>query len=969
MTLPPVDIAALERDLRREVRGDVFFDEVRLGIYATDASNYQIRPVGVVVPRDADDVRAAMRVARARRVPILARGGGTALAGQTVGAALVLDCSKWMNRILEVCPKERWVRVEAGVVRDELNAALAPHGLHFAPDPATGNRATIGGMVASNSSGTKSLVYGKTVDHVLETTVLLGDGEVVELRERAPDEYAARAAGDGREAEILRGVRAIVEGHREEIARRYPKIMRRVMGYNLDELARAERWNLAKLFVGSEGTLGVLLEAKLRLEPVPAAKGLCVVHFDDLAQALRAVVPILAYDPAAVEFLDDTLLGLALANPAIAPLCHFLVGRPKAVLVVEFFGTSEREAAAKAETLANDLRRDGIGKAWPVILEARRQADVWAVRKNGLGILLSLRGARKPIPFIEDSSVPVEHLPEYIEKVLAICAGHGVQVTLYAHASVGVLHVRPILDLKNPDDIERMKRIAREAFALVKGYGGCVSGEHGDGLVRSPFIEWFYGEEIARAFREVKHLFDPEGRMNPGKIVDPPAMEANLRFGAGYRVEPMEALFAWREEGSFAEAVERCTGVGACRKTGDGTMCPSYMATRDEEHSTRGRANALRLAMTGQLGKEAMTEEALGEVLDLCLSCKACKTECPSRVDMAKLKSEVLQWRHDRRGATLRDRLVGASPGMAARLAGGPAKLVNRVLRSRISRWMLERTGGFDRRRVLPAYAAEPLPAWFARRGEGKATGGRPRVVLFDDTYMNYHEPEVGRAAVELLEGFGYEVILARAGCCQRPRISHGLLRAARREGTRTLRNLDRFAREGLPIVCCEPSCAAALVDDLPDLVADAELGRRVAERVRMIDVFLEEEIRAGRVEGGFEAAVGGKILIHGHCHQKALFGTGAMRALLGRVEGVDVSEIPSGCCGMAGSFGYEREHYDLSLRIGEDRLFPAVRAADPGATVIACGFSCRHQIADATGRRAVHFVQAIRRPVKSVSR
>jgi FAD/FMN-containing dehydrogenase/Fe-S oxidoreductase len=967
MSTTPVGVAELERDLRSRVRGDVFVDDVRLGIYATDASNYQIRPVAVVVPRDVEDVRAAALAARDHGVPLLPRGGGTALAGQTVGAALVLDFSKWMNRIVSVHPGERRVRVQPGIVRDELNAALAPHGLHFAPDPATGNRATIGGMIASNSSGTKSLRYGKTVDHVIEARVMLPDGEVVDLLELSPDEYDERSRGDGREAGILRGVREIVGRHRDEIERRYPKIMRRVMGYNLDELANAERWNLAKLFAGSEGTLGILLEATLRLEPLPACKGLCIVHFDDLLEALRGVAPILGHGPAAVEILDGTVLELALGNRTTAHLCGFLEGRPRAILVVEFFGEDESDVRRQADGMVDDLRSRGVGRAWPILLDPARQADVWTVRKNGLGLLNNIPGDRKPIPFVEDASVPIEHLPEYVEKVLAICRDRGVDVTLYAHASVGVLHIRPILDLRRREDIVLMKHIAASAHELVKGYGGCVSGEHGDGLVRSPFIEWFYGPEITGAFREVKRLFDPEGRMNPGKIVDPSPMDANLRYGESYRAAPFETVYRYRDEGSFAAAVERCIGVGACRKTADGTMCPSYMATRDEEHSTRGRANALRLAMTGQLGADGMTSRGLFEALDLCLSCKACKSECPSEVDVAKLKSEFLQSWRDRHGTTLRDRLIGASPRIAARLSGPLAPLVNAVQRTAAFRWLLEKTAGFDRRRTLPPYAREPFSRWFEKRRRKAplrpATGApaRPRVVLFDDTYLSYHEPSVGRAAVELLEGCGYEVIPARAGCCQRPRISHGLLREARRDGERTLRNLDRFAREGLPILCCEPSCASALVDDLPDLVEDAELGRRVARHVRMIDVFLDEEIRAGHLDASFEA-VSPEILLHGHCHQKALFGTDAIRSFLSRVENLEVREIPSGCCGMAGSFGYEREHHDLSMRVGEDRLFPALREAPPDATVLACGFSCRHQIAAATGRHAVHFVEAIGR-------
>jgi Fe-S oxidoreductase len=508
-----------------------------------------------------------------------------------------------------------------------------------------------------------------------------------------------------------------------------------------------------------------------------------------------------------------------------------------------------------------------------------------------------------------------------------------------------------------------MKRIAEEAFRMVVGYRGSWSSEHGDGLVRSPFNERFFGPQIYRAFSEVKRLFDPGNLMNPGKIVDAGPIDENLRFGTAYRVLPLATEYRYREDGSFAAAVEMCTGVGQCRKTLGGTMCPSYIATRDEEHSTRGRANALRLAMSGQLadrGAEGLASRRLYEVLELCLGCKGCKAECPSNVDLAKLKSEFLQGYYDRRGTSRRDRLIAGSADLARRLAGPFAPLVNATQRTGLFRRFLESLAGVHRQRTLPDYAREPFPAWFAKH-PGPSNGRK--VVLFADTYLSYHEPGVGRAAVELLRSCGYQVVLAEAGCCQRPRISHGFLRRARRDGERTLRNLDRYLGEGLPVVVCEPGCASALTDDLPDLVDDAELGRRVARGVTMIDVFLDRELEAGHLDVAFEAAVGeGKVLIHGHCHQKALWGTAAMKRVLRRVEGLEVAEVDSGCCGMAGSFGYEREHYELSRTIGEDRLFPALRDLGGDTPVVACGFSCRHQIEHfIPGRRPLHWVEVLR--------
>lgn len=960
---------SLEQELREKVRGDVTFDEVTRGIYATDASIYQITPVAVVLPRDEQDVRAVVDTAARHGVSLLPRGGGTSLGGQAVGPSIVIDFSKYMNKLLELNVDQRWVRVQPGIVLDELNALLVPHGLHFAPDPATSSRATIGGMLGNNSSGTKSILYGLTRDHVIEAKVLLADGALLHFAEWSAEEYERRATGTNgnpREAEILSTFRRIIHTHREQIAERFPKVMRRVQGYNLDSFIQTDRWNLSHLLVGSEGTLGVFLEARLNLEPLPKHKALCTVHFAELLEAIRTVAPILEHGPSAVEILDADVIVRARRNLSIAPLCGFIEGDPQAILIVEFFGDTAAEVRSKAEGLAADLRAQGLGYTWPVITEPPEQAKVWGVRKNGLGLMLGVKGDRKPLPFIEDACVPIDVLPEYIDAVLKFCAQRDVPVAMYAHASVGLIHVRPVLDLKREADIEHMKAIAEYAFGLVTTYGGSWSGEHGDGRVRSPFLERFFGSAIYDALRQVKKLFDPTGMMNPGPIIDPNPMDQDLRYGPRYRSPSLPTVFHYREDGSFAAAVEMCTGVGACRQKLSGTMCPSYRATLDENHSTRGRANTLRLAMTGQLGPDGLTSRQAYDVMDLCLSCKACKSECPSNVDVARLKSEFLQGYHERHGTSLRERIVANSPLMAARMAGWKAPIVNAMQKNRLFRKLLELSVGFDRRRVAPAYARTPFPHWFARRPSRHGQHGR-KIVLFNDTYMNYHETDVGISAVKLLESCGYDVILANAGCCQRPRISHGFLREATQAGEATLRMLDEFIRQGLTVVVCEPSCCSALTDDLPDLIEDEALGRRIQENVVMIDRFLAREIQEGRLDSGF-VSPSRRILIHGHCHQKSLYGTAAMRQILNRVPGLAVEEIDSGCCGMAGSFGYEREHYDLSMRVGEDRLFPALRALAADTTVVACGFSCRHQIADVTGVQAVHWVQALRGRATSTS-
>ncbi|HOE97871.1 MAG TPA: FAD-linked oxidase C-terminal domain-containing protein, partial [Candidatus Sumerlaeota bacterium] len=590
-----INLRQFEQDLRQRMRGEVYFDQVTRGLYSTDASIYQEMPIAVCAPRDEEDVAAALRVARDHQAPVLPRGGGTSLAGQAVATALVLDFSRYMNKILDLDLEQGWVRVQPGVVRDELNAKLAAHGMEYAPDPATANRANIGGMIGNNSSGTRSIIYGKVVDHILQTVVHLADGTRLDLHAWSAAEYEARSQGESREAEILRGFRKLIETHRDEIAHRFPKVMRRVGGYNLDQFIQPdapEGWNLAKLVTGSEGTLATTVEARLNLVRLPRATAICVCHFADLVESIRAVPSIVRHGPSAVEILDRQTLHLARRNLSTAPLCNFIQGDPAAILIVEFFGDSTEEVREKCETLGRTLASDGFGYAWPVYTDAEEKAKVWNVRKNGLGLMLGMKGDRKPIPFIEDACVPVEVLPEYITQVLEICRRNEAPVIMYAHASVGVIHVRPILDLRRRDEIERMKRIAEEAFQLVVRYHGSWSSEHGDGYVRSPWMERFYGPRIYGAFKEVKSLFDPEWRMNPGKILEAPEMDHDLRYGTEYHAQANGTAFHYREDGGFARAVEMCTGVGACRKTLGGTMCPSYMATRDEEHSTRGRANA-----------------------------------------------------------------------------------------------------------------------------------------------------------------------------------------------------------------------------------------------------------------------------------------------------------------------------------------------------------------------------------------
>ncbi len=954
------NLSQLAAELKRKLRGEVLFDEMTRYLYSTDASLYQIQPVGVVLPRDRDELIQAIRTALKHEVAILPRGGGTSLAGQAVGHALVIDCSKYLRRLLEVNRDEGWARVEPGIVRDDLNEQLKALGLHFAPDVATSNRATVGGMIANNSAGAHSIRYGRTVDHVLALQAVLADGSVVECHELSPPAYEQKCRQQDLEGHIHRELRRIVHANADEIRKRFPKVMRRAGGYALDELLAQPNWNLAKLLCGSEGTLAVVSEAKIRLTPLPQAAALLLAHFDDLFAALHATATILEYQPAAVELLDHHLLTLAAQNLENRKrAAAFVRGSPQAMLVIEFLGDHPDEFMSKLEGLGTRLQQQHRAYACTRAMSAAEQNTVWSLRKAGLGLMLSMKGDFKPLPFIEDAAVPVAVLPDYIRDVIDIVKQHGRKVALYAHASVGLLHVRPILNLKQAEDVRLMRSISEQVLARVMHYGGMMSGEHGDGLVRSFHNPVFFGPQLYQAFRELKAAFDPHNRFNPGKIVDAQDIAENLRIGPHYRTRPLYTHFHFREDGGFDRAIEMCTGVGACRKTSGGTMCPSYMATRDEEHSTRGRANALRAALTGALSPERFTTERLRQVFDLCLACKGCKAECPSNVDVAKLKYEFLAHYYDEHGTPLRVHLF-SRPDLLGQLATLFPRLTNRLLQNSTMRRFFEMALGVDRRRVLPLYAAESFGRWFKRRKiPDNDDRQRPQVVLFNDTFLSYHEPEIGKAAVRVLEALGYRVVLAHAGCCGRPLISNGLLRAARPRAEAVVDRLAVFAGQGLTIVGCEPSCVSAVKEDYPDLVREVDKAKRVAEHFLLIEDFVLQQLQQNETPLAFKP-LRQNILYHGHCHHKALFGTETSKAALTQAAGCNVTEVDSGCCGMAGVFGYEKEHYALSLKIGDQRLFPAINALPMEHRVVANGFSCRHQIEHATGRQAQHVIEIL---------
>jgi FAD/FMN-containing dehydrogenase/Fe-S oxidoreductase len=971
-----VNMARLRDALAATVTGEVRFDRLSRALYSTDASVYQIVPLGVVLPRTEADVLATLRACAQFGVPLTARGGGTSQAGQAIGPGLVLDCSKYLDGIVEVNAAERWARVLPGCVLDDLNLAVKHLGLQFAPDISTANRATIGGMIANNASGTHSLIHGKTVDHVVGLKVALSDGSVIDARPLDETELEAKCRQSDLEGECYRTVRRLATTRADEIERRYPKILRRVGGYNLDWFVARRpgasppgspaQFSLAPLFVGSEGTLAVTLEAKLRLIDLPRAKAILVVQFIELLDALAATPFILGHQPAAIELLDKYILDSTLLNPEAARLRDFVQGEPGAILIVEFYAERPEELPPRLDALAADLSRHGLGYAHHRATDPASQARIWKLRKAALGLSMAEKGDAKAMSFVEDTAVAPDHLRDYIAEFLGIVARHGTRAGVYAHASVGCLHVRPVIDLKTEAGVRQFEGIAHEVADLVLKYGGALSGEHGDGLVRTPFQEKMYGPVLYQAFRELKRTFDPLALLNPGKIVDAPPLSANLRYGLTYVTPDVPTTFDFSADGGLVRAVELCAGVGECRKKRAGTMCPSYQATREEQHSTRGRANTLRLALTAQLGMTGLTDPAVRDALDLCLECKACKSECPTNVDMARLKAEWLHQYHKKHGLPWRNRVFGHVAAIGHwGCAFAPAS--SWMLRSRAVRWLNEKLLGIDARRPPPAFARPTFLRQYLTACPNPPSEREATVLLYPDTFTNFHEPHVGMAALGLLRALGHSASLGQckgAACCGRPLISNGLLDRAVHCARSNVAGLYPWAAMGKPIIALEPSCILTIKDDYPALLAGEE--KRKAERVAAVCQTFSEFMEANLASRGGElpqilrgltppARRARRIVVQAHCHERALAGTEPLLRLLRRIPGAEVIDLDAGCCGMAGSFGYEKEHYEISRLVGEQRLFPAVRAADPDTVIVAPGFSCRSQIRHFTGREAVH--------------
>jgi FAD/FMN-containing dehydrogenase/Fe-S oxidoreductase len=963
----------LERRLKAEIGGGVHFDRFSRGRYATDASHYQILPLGVVTPRTIEEAERAIEICRTEGVPVTPRGGGSSQSGQTINSSVIVDCSKHLNRILDLDVAGRRARVQPGIVLDDLNRQLKTHGLWFPVDVSTASRATIGGMTANNSCGGRSLRYGNTRENVLSIDALLADGAKAHFGPVAPD--LSDVPDHSPLRPLAHDLFALGRREADEIAARFPKVQRRVGGYNIDALVPGRNdVNLAHILVGSEGTLAFSTAVEIKLSPLLGKRAVGACHFGSFHEAMAAAQHIVKLGPIAVELVDATMIGLARDIAMFRPTLEaFVRGQPQALLLVEFAeepDENERRLKRLHELMGDlgfDWRNDGAKWGGVAdVLDPKLQTAITELRTAGLNIMMSMKDQGKPVSFVEDCAVPLEHLADYTARLTDVFEKNGTHGTWYAHASVGCLHVRPILNLRLEKDVKAMRAIAEQAFAFVREYKGSHSGEHGDGIVRSEFHEFMFGKQLVRAFEEVKDRFDPSGLYNPGKIVRAPKFDDRslLRYPPGYAAQEIATKLDWSaytgSGGGFQGAVEMCNNNGACRAAAGGVMCPSYRVTRNERDVTRGRANTLRLAISGQLGPEAFTSDEMVETLKLCVSCKGCRRECPTGVDMARMKIEVQAARAAKFGLSLHDRLVGYLPRYAPYAAKLPW-LLN--LRDRLpgAAKLSETVAGFSARRSLPKWRSDV----FDERAQAAGEGANGEVVLFADTFNRYFERENIDAALAVLEAGGYRVHVAKPAdnssrplCCGRTFLSIGKVDEARKEAERTLAALEPFVSRGVPVVGLEPSCLLSFRDEVPAMIK-GDGPKQLADCAVTFEEFLARESKARRLNLPLKK-IADRALVHGHCHQKAFDAFGAVTTVLNLVPGLNVEPVESSCCGMAGAFGYAADTIDVSMAMGELSLLPTVRKADASTLIVADGTSCRHQIHDGADRDAVHVARVL---------
>ncbi len=954
--------------LKSGYKGEFYADDMMRSLYATDASAYRELPQAVAIPKYEADIELLIRYAREKKTSLIPRTAGTSLAGQVVGNGIVVDVSKHQTKILELNLEERWVRVQPGVIRDELNLFLKPHGFLFGPETSTANRAMLGGMVGNNSCGSNSVIYGSTREHLLEVEAFLSDSSKVCFKALSAEEFQEkRNSANKLEARIYEHIweRLNDEEMRREILAEFPKpsITRRNTGYAVDELLNnapflgQDDFNFCRLLAGSEGTLAFVTEIKVNIEPLPAPEqGLLCLHFQSINEALRANIVAMQHQPGASELIDDYILDCTKDSLEYSQYRFFLEGAPKAILVVELRGHTRDEVQEKADTLIVELQQKQLGYAYP-LLYGNDCNKVWALRKAGLGLLSNIPGDSKPAPVIEDTAVDVEDLPDYIADFDLILHKHGLTSVYYAHAGSGEIHLRPILNLKTSEGLRMFRVIAEEVAALVKKYRGSLSGEHGDGRLRGEFIRQMVGEKNYNLMCELKQVWDAEGIFNPGKIVHAPPMDTNLRFKVEQKIPVANTVFDFGEV-NILQHVEQCNGSGDCRKRhfSGGTMCPSYMATRDEKDTTRARANILREFLTNSPNLNRFDHQEIYDVMDLCLACKGCKSECPSGVDVAKVKMEFLQHYYDANGVPLRAKMI-ANYSKMNRVASLAPGVFNFAMSNALTGPLIKKSSGFAVERSLPALYKHTLLQWWRKHQPEVATPSRGKVFLFCDEFTNYNDVEIGMTTVRLLERLGYEVVIPTHIESGRAILSKGLLRQAKPIAEKNVALLHPLVTEETPLVGIEPSAILTFRDEYPDLLRgeQQQQARDIAKHSFLLEEFLAREIDKGRIESSQFTSASQKVLLHGHCQQKALCGTGPTQKVLSLPENYSVEVIPSGCCGMAGSFGYEKEHYELSMQIGDLVLFPAVKKAEENTLLAAPGTSCRHQIKDGTGKKALH--------------
>jgi FAD/FMN-containing dehydrogenase/Fe-S oxidoreductase len=957
-TSDPLQIAG---ELRRKIRGEVRFDRGSRALYATDSSNYRQVPIGVVIPRDVDDIIQAVAVCREFHAPLLVRGGGTSLAGQCCNVAVVLDVSKYLTNLLDLDPERRSARIQAGVVLDRLRESAEEFGLTFAPDPSTHSRCTLGGMIGNNSCGTHSLMGGNTVDNVEELEILTYDGLRLRVGRTSEGELNQIIGAGGRRGAIYAALRDLRNRYADQVRARFPRIPRRISGYNLDQLLPENGFHVARALVGTEGTCVTVLEAKVRLLPSPRARSLVTLGFSDLAIAADCVMPILAHQPIALEGLDRPMLASLEQNPALREKIAMLP-EGDGLLLVEFGADSREEALGLARELIDSLRKLPSAPTIRLFEDAAEARKVWEVREAGLAASSRGEHGQEFWGGWEDAAVPPEKLGNYLRDFRRLMDAHHFRGNTYGHFGQGCIHVRIDFDFRTQEGIRRFRAFMEEAADLVLSYGGSLSGEHGDGQSRAELYPKMFGPELVQAFREFKAIWDPEGRMNPGKLVDPYRMDENLRVGLNYQPWQPDTQFAFPEDrGSFEQAVQRCIGIGKCRQERGGTMCPSYRVTREEEHSTRGRARLLFEMLHGEVIQDRWRDPYVREALDLCLACKGCKTECPVSVDMATYKAEFLSHYYQGRLRPLSAYAFGLIFRWA-RLASMAPRAANFFAQSPLLSGMIKALLGIAQARKLPLFAPQTFKAWFSKRTSGNPKA--PQVILWVDTFNNYFSPQIATAAVEVLEAAGFRVTVpSQHLCCGRPLYDYGMLDLAREKLREILKALETEIEAGIPVVGLEPGCISVFRDELLNFLPKDEHARRLSTQCFLLGDFLvQKDYRWPRVPGNARQAFSSsrKILVHGHCHQKALMGMGSEAEVLRRM-GLDCELLDSGCCGMAGGFGFEKKHYEVSVKAGELVLLPALRNAPSDTIIVADGFSCREQIAQLTGRCALHLAEVIR--------